>query len=54
VSVSATASLPIEFDYGPIQGDPDLVSSIGTTPAGSYTVPTGVSPTASGSPRQAR
>ncbi len=24
VSVSATASLPVEFDYGPNQGDPDL------------------------------
>ncbi len=37
VSVTATASLPIEFDFGPNQGDPDLVSSIGTSPSGSYT-----------------
>ena len=41
VSVTATASLPIEFDYGPIAGDPDLISSIGTTAAGSYTAPSG-------------
>ncbi|HET9896767.1 MAG TPA: S8 family serine peptidase [Streptosporangiaceae bacterium] len=41
VSVSATASLPVEFDYGPDQGDPDLVSSIGTSPSASYTVPAG-------------
>ncbi len=41
VSVSATASLPAEFDYGPNQGDPDLVSSIGTSPSGSYTSPAG-------------
>jgi hypothetical protein len=41
VSVSATASLPIEFDYGSNQGDPDLVSSIGTSPTGSYTTPAG-------------
>jgi hypothetical protein len=37
VDVTATASLPIEFDYGPTQGDPDLVSNIGTSPSGSYT-----------------
>ena len=37
VSVTATASLPIEFDYEPNTGDPDLVSTIGTSPAGSYT-----------------
>jgi hypothetical protein len=37
VSATASASLPIEFDFGPNQGDPDLVSSIGTTPSGSYT-----------------
>jgi len=41
VSVSATASLPIEFDYGPNQGDPDLVSSIGTSPSGSFTTTSG-------------
>jgi hypothetical protein len=41
VSVNAEASLPIEFDYGANQGDPDLVSSIGTTAAGSYTSPSG-------------
>jgi hypothetical protein len=37
VSVSATASLPIMFDFGSNQGDPDLASTIGTTPTGSYT-----------------
>jgi hypothetical protein len=37
VAVSATASLPIEFDYGPTQGDPDLASEIGTSPTASYT-----------------
>jgi hypothetical protein len=42
VSVSATASLPIEFDFGPNQGDPDLVSTIGTSPGGSYTPSGGV------------
>jgi hypothetical protein len=41
VSVSATASLPIMFDYGPNQGDPDLVSSAGTAPSASYTSPAG-------------
>jgi hypothetical protein len=41
VSVAATASLPIEFDYAPVSGDPDLVSSIGTSPDGSYTPPAG-------------
>jgi hypothetical protein len=41
VSVSATASLPIQFDYSPNQGDPDLASNIGTSPSASYTSPTG-------------
>jgi hypothetical protein len=41
VSVAATASLPIMFDFGPNQGDPDLVSSTGTTATGSYTTPAG-------------
>jgi hypothetical protein len=41
VSVAASASLPIEFDYGPESGDPDLVSSIGTNASGSYTSPGG-------------
>ena len=41
MSVTATASLPIEFDYQPNTGDPDLVSTIGTSPAGSYTPPAG-------------
>jgi hypothetical protein len=41
VSVSATASLPIEFDYRPYSGDPDLVSNIGVAPSGSYTPPAG-------------
>jgi hypothetical protein len=41
VSVTATASLPIEFDYGPGAGDPDLLSSIGTSPTGSYSAPEG-------------
>ncbi|MFZ3263245.1 MAG: S8 family serine peptidase [Terriglobales bacterium] len=37
VAVSATASLPIMFDFGPNSGDPDLPSGIGTTASGSYT-----------------
>ncbi|HEY7815105.1 MAG TPA: hypothetical protein VIC62_17800, partial [Nakamurella sp.] len=37
VSVAATASLPIMFDYEPNTGDPDLVSSVGTSASGSYT-----------------
>src|SRR5262249_42717008 len=41
VSVRANASLPIMFDFGPNQGDPDLVSSTGTTATGSYTTPSG-------------
>jgi hypothetical protein len=41
VSLAATASLPVEFDYGPGSGDPDLVSSIGTSASGSYTTPAG-------------
>jgi Peptidase inhibitor I9 len=41
VSVNATASLPIEFDFGPNTGDPDLVSSIGTSASASYSSPGG-------------
>jgi hypothetical protein len=41
VSVAAVASLPVEFDYGPNQGDPDLSSSIGTSANASYTTPSG-------------
>jgi len=41
VSVSATASLPVMFDYGPNTGDPDLASSTGTTATGSYTTSSG-------------
>lgn len=37
VSVTATASLPIKFDFGPIAGDPDIASDAGTTATGSYT-----------------
>jgi Subtilase family/Peptidase inhibitor I9 len=45
VQAAATASLPVEFDYGPNQGDPDLVGSPttgGTQVAGSYTPAAGV------------
>jgi hypothetical protein len=42
VSVAATASLPAMFDFGPTTGDPDLASSIGTSPSGSYTPSGGV------------
>ena len=41
VAVAATASLPVMFDYGPTQGDPDLVSSTGTTATGSFTTADG-------------
>jgi hypothetical protein len=41
VSVTANASLPVMFDYGPGQGDPDLVSSTGTTATGSFTTSAG-------------
>ena len=48
VSVSAKASLPVMFDFGPNVGDPDLASSSSgtsplctTTPAGSYHPPGG-------------
>ena len=37
VQTSASASLPIVFDWGPNQGDPDLFSTAGTTASGSYT-----------------
>ena len=44
VAVSATASLPVMFDYSPDAGDPDLASSASgtgalctTTPSSSYT-----------------
>ncbi len=39
VSVAATATLPIEFDYGPFNGDPDLYGAPGSgnTASGSYT-----------------
>ena len=42
VQVAATANLPVMFDYGPNQGDPDLVGAAGAnnTAAGHYT-PTG-------------
>jgi hypothetical protein len=42
VSVTANATLPVEFDYGADQGDPDLVSNIGTTATGSYISPAGM------------
>jgi hypothetical protein len=41
VGVEAVASLPVMFDYGPQLGDPDLLSSTGTTAIGSYTAPSG-------------
>jgi hypothetical protein len=41
VGVAATASLPVMFDYGPNQGDPDLASNTGTSPSASYTSPGG-------------
>ena len=39
VSVSASATLPVEFDYGPFNGDPDLFGAPGSgnTASGSYT-----------------
>ena len=37
VQVTANASLPVQFDFGPGQGDPDLYSNIGTTATGTYT-----------------
>ena len=39
VSVAASATLPIEFDYGPFNGDPDLFGApgAGNTASGSYT-----------------
>jgi hypothetical protein len=40
LSFAATASLPIEFDASPFPGDPDLVSSIGTSASLGY-APTG-------------
>jgi len=43
--VAATASLPVMFDYGANQGDPDVASSASaacsTTPSASYTPPGG-------------
>jgi hypothetical protein len=52
IAVSATASLPVMFDYSPNPGDPDLASSAsgpgplcGTSPSASYT-PAGGSVTA--------
>ena len=54
VSVAATASLPIEFDYRPDTGDPDLASSIGTSRAGLIPHQPGTSRTGSGPPRRAR
>ncbi len=48
VSVAATASLPVMFDFGPFAGDPDLASSgagtgplCTTTPSASYKPPGG-------------
>jgi hypothetical protein len=41
VNVVASASLPVEFDYGSQLGDPDLLSSTGTTAVGSYSAPDG-------------
>ncbi len=39
VTVTASATLPIEFDYGPFNGDPDLFGApgAGNTASGSYT-----------------
>jgi hypothetical protein len=44
VQVTAAATLPIEFDYGPYPGDPDLFAppGPGNTAAGSYTPAGGV------------
>ncbi len=42
VAVSAVASLPIQFDYAPATGDPDLGSGpVGTSANGSYAPPAG-------------
>ncbi len=48
LSVAASASLPVMFDYGPFAGDPDIASSspgtgplCTTTPSSSYTPPGG-------------
>jgi hypothetical protein len=41
VTVTANATLPVEFDYGSDQGDPDLVSNVGTNATGSYLSPAG-------------
>ncbi len=42
LQISAFASIPVEFDYGPTQGDPDLFGAPSgpTTAAGAY-IPTG-------------
>jgi len=46
VTVSATASLPVMFDYGPNQGDPDIASSgFGTGPECSTTESSTYTPT---------
>jgi hypothetical protein len=42
LSVAATASLPIEFDFGSNTGDPDVNSNISTSPSASYTPTTGM------------
>ena len=46
VKAVATATLPVIFDYGPNQGDPDLVgvppSASGTTATGSYSPSAGI------------
>ncbi len=36
VQVTANASLPVNFDFGIFPGDPDVVSSTGTTAVGSF------------------
>jgi hypothetical protein len=41
IAAGGTASLPIEFDWGPNAGDPDFLSSTGTSPEGEYTSPGG-------------
>ena len=42
VTVTAGATLPIMFDYGPEQGDPDLASSVGVTATGTFAPGDGV------------
>jgi hypothetical protein len=48
VSVSASSSVPVMFDFGPFPGDPDEASSLGSVASASYPLARAVTPVTQG------